>query len=179
MFKLKYATLLFALIGCQADTKPTTQELKECPITVHFSPRGGVTQSIVDGIKTTNNDIHIQAFSFTSLPIAEALISVKKSGKQVEVILDRENLGNKSSVMKSLYNSGIVIYIDKSHAIAHNKVIIIDDEKVFTGSFNFSKGAEESNAENSLLITDKRIANLYMENWNLHKEHSHLYSPED
>jgi phosphatidylserine/phosphatidylglycerophosphate/cardiolipin synthase-like enzyme len=167
----------FFLAACQ--NKPTAQELQECPIDVHFSPKGGVTQSIVAGIKDSSSDIRIQAFSFTSRPIADALIEAKKSGKNVEAILDRENLGNKSSVMQSLYDNGITIYIDKSHAIAHNKVIIIDGQKVFTGSFNFSKGAEESNAENSLLISNKRIADLYMENWTLHKDHSHLFSPEN
>ena len=43
-------------------------------------------------------------------------------------------------------NEGINVLIDSSHAIAHNKVIIIDRETVITGSFNFTKAAEEKNA---------------------------------
>ena len=38
--------------------------------------------------------------------------------------------------------------IDDEHAKAHNKVMIIDGETVITGSFNFSKAAEQNNAEN-------------------------------
>lgn len=178
--KILILVLCLLIVGCQDTSQQTTAKpSKECPITIHFSPKGGVTDSIVAGIKDTNNDIRIQAFSFTSLPIAQALIDVKKSGKTVEAILDRENLGNKSSVLKSLYTNGIVIYIDDRHAIAHNKLIIIDNKKVFTGSFNFSKGAEEHNAENSILIEDAKIAELYIENWTLHKEHSYLYSPKE
>jgi len=34
------------------------------------------------------------------------------------------------------------VKIDVIHAIAHNKIMIIDGETVITGSFNFTKAAE-------------------------------------
>jgi len=42
----------------------------------------------------------------------------------------------------------------------HNKVMIIDGEAVITGSFNFTKGAEENNGENFLIIHDEKLASL-------------------
>jgi len=65
--------------------------------------------------------------------------------------------------------------IDAQHAIAHNKVIIIDGETVITGSFNFTKAAEEKNAENLLVIRDKKLAELYIKNWQEHEKHSEVY----
>jgi phosphatidylserine/phosphatidylglycerophosphate/cardiolipin synthase-like enzyme len=65
--------------------------------------------------------------------------------------------------------------IDDRHAIAHNKVMIIDREIVITGSFNFTKAAEEKNAENLLIIRNKDLAKVYTENWFEHKEHSEKY----
>jgi phosphatidylserine/phosphatidylglycerophosphate/cardiolipin synthase-like enzyme len=53
--------------------------------------------------------------------------------------------------------------------------MIIDKEIVITGSFNFSKAAEESNAENLLVVRDKELASRYIENWKLHDEHSEPY----
>ena len=58
----------------------------------------------------------------------------------------------------SLVNAGIPVLIDAKHAIAHNKVMVIDDQTVITGSFNFTKAAEEHNAENLLVIRDKDLA---------------------
>ncbi len=69
-------------------------------------------------------------------------------------------------------NAGIPTFIDDKHAIAHNKVMIIDKAKVITGSFNFTKAAEEKNAENVLIIKDKALAKVYIENWEKHKGHS-------
>ena len=70
---------------------------------------------------------------------------------------------------------GVTTYIDSRHAISHNKIIIIDKETVITGSFNFTKAAEEKNAENLLIIRNKKLAEAYIDNWNKHKEHSGKY----
>ncbi len=53
--------------------------------------------------------------------------------------------------------------------------MVIDGKTVVTGSFNFTKAAEESNAENLLVIRDREIAGRYAENWQLHESHSASY----
>ena len=65
--------------------------------------------------------------------------------------------------------------IDAQHAIAHNKVMIIDGEAVITGSFNFTKAAEANNAENLLVIRDRKLAERYIWNWQEHEKHSEPY----
>ena len=65
--------------------------------------------------------------------------------------------------------------IDANHAIAHNKVIVIDGETVVTGSFNFTKAAQEKNAENVLIIRDPAVAAQYAQNWETHRQHSQPY----
>ena len=66
-------------------------------------------------------------------------------------------------------------FIDDKHAIAHNKVMVIDGHVVITGSFNFTKAAEESNAENLLVIDDVDLAQKYAKNWQEHLAHSVPY----
>jgi phosphatidylserine/phosphatidylglycerophosphate/cardiolipin synthase-like enzyme len=53
--------------------------------------------------------------------------------------------------------------------------MIIDKETVITGSFNFTRAAEEKNAENLLIIKSKELAGIYIENWGRHREHSERY----
>ena len=66
--------------------------------------------------------------------------------------------------------------IEAAHAIAHNKVMIIDGETVVTGSFNFTRAAEGKNAENLLVIRDKNLAVRYAENWQGHVQHSKVHA---
>ena len=70
----------------------------------------------------------------------------------------------------------IPTYIDSKHAIAHNKIMVIDGYEILTGSFNFTKAAEEKNAENLLVIQDAPLAAKYAENWRNHLMHSEAYA---
>jgi phosphatidylserine/phosphatidylglycerophosphate/cardiolipin synthase-like enzyme len=60
-------------------------------------------------------------------------------------------------------------------AIAHNKIMVIDGKTVLTGSFNFTKAAEDDNAENLLVIQDPALAAKYAANWQAHLSHSEAY----
>jgi len=100
----------------------------------------------------------MQPYSFTSAPIAKALVDAKKRGVRVEAILDKSNRTDKYSAADFLANSGIPTLIDAQHAIAHNKVIIIDGEIVIGGSFNYTKAAQDKNAENVEITRSQAVA---------------------
>ena len=70
---------------------------------------------------------------------------------------------------------GIPTNIDAVHGIAPNKIMIIDQEVVIMGSFNFTRAAEESNAQNLLIICSIELAREYWENWEKHRAHSEGY----
>ena len=145
------------------------------PIEVHFSPQGGCTEAIVREIEAAQSGILIQAYSFTSAPIAKAIVEAHKRGIHVEIILDRSHKTAAYSSADFLHHAGIPVLIDCEHTIAHNKIMIIDGQVVITGSFNFTKQAEQSNAENMLVIRDKILADEYTANWKLHADHSEEY----
>ena len=142
------------------------------PIEVYFSPQNGSTAAIIREIDRARSEILVQAYSFTSAPIAHALLMAHKRGIKVEVILDKSQKNQRYSSFTFLTNARIPTYIDTKHAIAHNKIILIDRSVVITGSFNFTKAAEEKNAENLLIIRSKELTKLYLDNWLHHRDHS-------
>jgi phosphatidylserine/phosphatidylglycerophosphate/cardiolipin synthase-like enzyme len=146
-------------------------------VTVFFSPNGGCTTAIINEINNAKSEILVQAYSFTSAPIAKALVEAHKRGIKVQAILDKSQRTAHYTSASFLANSKIPTYIDERHAIAHNKIIIIDGTTVITGSFNFTKAAEEKNAENLLIIKSAELAKKYLDNWNRHRDHSEVYEP--
>ena len=146
------------------DGKPTVQAF--------FSPKGGCTEAIVEAIGIASHDVLVQAYSFTSDPIRNALIAAKRRGVDVRVILDRQASEDPNSEVKNLLKYGVLVWLDSEHPIAHNKIIIIDRKIVLTGSFNFTKQAETGNAENVLVINHPELAARYAENWDQHLNHS-------
>lgn len=147
---------------------------------VFFSPNGGATEAVVREISNAKKDILVQAYGFTSAPIAKALTDAHKRGIKVEVILDKSQKKGKYTSATFMANAGIHTFIDAKHAIAHNKIMIIDHATLITGSFNFTKAAEEKNAENLLVIKgNDALVDRYIQNFMRHKEHSERYLGRD
>jgi phosphatidylserine/phosphatidylglycerophosphate/cardiolipin synthase-like enzyme len=145
-------------------------------IRVYFSPMGGCTDAIVNELNQAQRQILIQAYSFTSEPIAAACIAAHNRGVSVYAVLDRSQETEQYSAADLLINSGITTLIDAQHAIAHNKVILIDGHTLITGSFNFTSNAERSNAENLLIIRNRPdLYSAYEGNLRHHFDHSKQY----
>lgn len=152
-----------------------TNLTRNAPTQVYFSPNGGTTQAIIKEINEAKSEILVQAYSFTSSPIAKALVDANKRGVKVEGILDKSQRKAQYTSASFLANMRVPTFIDDKHAIAHNKIMIIDKTTVITGSFNFTNAAENNNAENLLIIKSKELANLYIDSWMKHREHSEPY----
>ena len=141
-------------------------------VEVHFSPKGGCTDTVVREITAARHEVLVQAYSFSSKPIAEALIAAKTRGVQVTVLLDKSNETEQYSDLPLFVEQGLAPLTDSHHAIAHNKVMIIDRKTVLTGSFNFTHQAEAENAENLLVIKgNTALAKAYRDHFAEHKGH--------
>jgi phosphatidylserine/phosphatidylglycerophosphate/cardiolipin synthase-like enzyme len=145
-------------------------------VEVFFSPPGGPTEAVVREIQGARSEILVQAYGFTSAPIAKALVTARKRGVRIEAVLDRSNATAKYSSATFLFNAGVPVWIDREHAIAHNKVMILDRKVLITGSFNFTKAAENKNAENLLVFHGNvPLVELYLKNYLVHRGHSESY----
>jgi phosphatidylserine/phosphatidylglycerophosphate/cardiolipin synthase-like enzyme len=176
---MKWITVLLTIstsVLWIAFSPPITLAQEKPPsIEVYFSRHGGCTDAIIRELNKTKSTVLVQAYSFTSAPIAKALLNAYKRGVKVEVILDKSQRTEKYSSADFLSHAGITTLIDSAHAIAHYKVMVIDGEVVITGSFNFTKAAEEKNAENVLVIRHKVLGEKYIKDWEDHAEHSNPY----
>jgi phosphatidylserine/phosphatidylglycerophosphate/cardiolipin synthase-like enzyme len=149
--------------------------LSSTPATVCFTPGGPCEDDIVKEIARSSSTVFVQAYSFTSEPIADALINAFKRGVTVWILMDKSQETADYSQIDYIAAAGIPTFIDDKHAIAHNKIMIIDRETVITGSFNFTYSAENRNAENVIIIRSRELAKPYIKNFRQHKAHSVLY----
>jgi phosphatidylserine/phosphatidylglycerophosphate/cardiolipin synthase-like enzyme len=167
---IKTLIIMFLGIPLVCLTKPFAPNAS---YTVCFTPGENCTQEIVNTIDKAQKTILVQAYQFTSSPIEKAVINAKQRGVDVKIILDKSQYKqNKFCSSQFFSDYGIPVWIDSKPSIAHNKVFIIDNKEVITGSFNFSKNAQEHNAENLLIINDSILAKMYAQNWHQRLEAS-------
>src|SRR5438132_14126289 len=96
-FSLPTLALLFAASLASAATN----------IEVYFSPKGGCTDAVVRELNSAKTSVLVQAYSFTSPPIAKALVDAKRRGVAVQTILDKSNQTDRYSAATFLVNNGI------------------------------------------------------------------------
>lgn len=179
---LKLSALLsvLLLLCCLAVVSPLCLAfetiLNNVSAEVCFSPQERCSDQIIRRLDTAKTEVLVQAFSFTSAPIKNALLAAKRRGVKVAVILDKgEQVRQGFRTARFLASHAIPVYIDDKHGSAHNKVMVIDAAVVITGSFNYTYAADDRNAENLLIIRSEGLARAYINNWSRHKDHSTRY----
>jgi phosphatidylserine/phosphatidylglycerophosphate/cardiolipin synthase-like enzyme len=122
---------------------------------------------LVDEFKTiteARQSVRVAAYSFTSKPIAQALLEARQRGVDVRVVVDKSQATARYTAVTFLANQGIPVRTDYQYAIMHDKFIVVDGQTVELGSFNFT-AAEKNNAENVIVLHDPALAQRYSEEW--------------
>lgn len=144
-------------------------------VEVYWSPGGGCRSALLNLIESATTDILVQSYVFTDFRISQAL-AARSQEIPVRVILDVCGAQNSKTQLYRLKNSNAEVYIDKRHLISHNKIWVVDQQHVCTGSYNLTQSAETQNAENLVIIESPQLAHAFIKHWNYHKEHSEMFN---
>lgn len=159
----------FSLKGWVIKPTPISHSTGPAPlkesIEVCFTPNKTCQSKILDSIEGAKKSIFVQAYSFTDADIATALSAAAVRGVEVKVLLDRSNQTQKHSAKNILLDNDVPLRFDAPQGIAHNKIMIIDESTIITGSYNFSAAAYKRNTENLLTIINPPLAKIYLQNW--------------
>jgi len=137
------------------------------PVELYFSPTDGTTSAILDAIESTDYDLNFAVLSFTRNDLGAAVVDAGSS-LFINPVGAMENINDTGSEYETLLDAGIEIYSHQGiSGQLHHKYAIVDHSQalsnptVVTGSHNWSTTAETTNDENTLIIHDERVANLY------------------
>lgn len=146
------------------DNTPHIFDIGGRRVESYFSPSDHTAFHIGEAVKSTDEEINVGLLIFTYFDLKNDLIKLHQSGIKVRVII--ENMGSSSSVISDLRAAGITVSGHPPSQIFHHKYAIIDeginsDPIVVTGSHNWTFSADNYNDENTLVIHDQSIANIY------------------
>jgi phosphatidylserine/phosphatidylglycerophosphate/cardiolipin synthase-like enzyme len=147
----------------EAITPNPAVTLNDSLLEAYFSPQDGTLAHILKVVSGATESIDFLAYSFTSDKLADALIERLGAGVKVRGVFDKDQYhSNEGTEFDRLLAAGIDVRLDGNPRLMHHKVIIIDQEIVVTGSYNFSNNAENNNDENTLIIHNQEIAAQYL-----------------
>ena len=140
-------------------------------VELYFSPSDGVNNQIVSNINSATVDLYCGMFTFTETTDANDIVAKKNAGVFTAAILDKYSSGSYTpytSILPTGLGSNFEGYVASS-TLYHNKYLIVnpsapcDDPKVLTGSHNWTSGADTKNDENTVIVHNDTIANVYLQ----------------
>ena len=141
-------------------------------VEVAFSPDEGSENLVLKVIDSAHHDIRMLSYSFTSAPVARALLAAKKRGVDIRIVADQKNntsedrSGKARAALSLLAEAGADVRVIGVYAIHHDKVLVVDGETVELGSFNYSDAAAHRNSENVLVNwKNPQLAKVYLEHF--------------
>ncbi|MFH0977936.1 MAG: phospholipase D-like domain-containing protein [Candidatus Woesearchaeota archaeon] len=129
----------------------------------YFCPEDSCKAHVLENLARAKSSIRFMVFSLTDKEIAQMIVEKSRNGLRVQGIMEKQRINMKYEQYKYLNSSGVEVKPDKNKHLMHNKVFIIDNETVITGSYNPTQSGNERNDENILIIHDREIAKQYVE----------------
>jgi phosphatidylserine/phosphatidylglycerophosphate/cardiolipin synthase-like enzyme len=151
---------------------------KKATANICFTPGGQCADQVIHEIDGAQVTIKVQAYVLTNPDILAALANAKARGVFIRVVLDKSQVTDGKTTQSAanyLKSLSIPVWIDYKPAIAHNKIILIDDDITILGSYNYSEAAQNKNAENLCTIVDRQFYRVYDRNFEKRLKESTKY----
>lgn len=143
-----------------ADTPHPRVTIGTATVETYFAPDDGVARRLIELIGAARSEVDVLAFTFTSDPLAEALLQAAGRGVSVRGVFEREQAEAAGSDVRRLQQAGLDVRLDNRDGNLHHKLLLIDGRIVATGSYNFTRSAEQANDENVIILDDPAAAAL-------------------
>ncbi len=147
-----------------ADTPYPVLTVEGTRLEVYFSPDDDPIDRLLELVEGAQESVYFMAFSYTSDDLSSAMLSRAQVGVTVAGVFERSQYNsNTGTEFDNLRGAGLAVRLDGNSNDMHHKVIIIDEEIVITGSYNFTASAENRNDENVLVVFNAEVAAQYLE----------------
>ncbi|MEM4336549.1 MAG: phospholipase D-like domain-containing protein [Candidatus Woesearchaeota archaeon] len=131
-------------------------------VETYFCPEDWCSDKIIKTLSKANKSIYFMLYSFTDDSIGDLLVKKYNQGIDIKGVVEKSQSGGVYSEYSKLKKSGIDVRYDKNPKLMHNKIFIVDNEIVITGSYNPTKNGDRVNDENIVIIYDKIVAEKFL-----------------
>ncbi|MBS1638290.1 MAG: T9SS type A sorting domain-containing protein [Bacteroidetes bacterium] len=155
----------------KTNNTPHTFTVGGKTIESYFSPSDGTNSHIQSSIRTANYDLYFGVYTFTDSNDADSIKAKKVAGVYTAGIMDQySQTFTPYTTLSAALGTKLKVYT-QSTSIFHDKLLIVDpchpssDPLVLTGSHNWTASADTKNDENTLIVHDDTVANLYYQSF--------------
>ena len=128
---------------------------------VYFGPADPMVETVVGLVRRVRRSLDVAMFTITDDRIAGALLDLHGRGALIRILTDDDKAYDRGSDIARLSRAGIRVAMDDSPHHFHHKFALFDRRKVVTGSYNWTRGADQDNRENFLVTDSADLVGAY------------------
>jgi len=129
------------------------------PIKLYFAPSPKIDKGLCDFIDQARASLFVCIYDLDLQDVADSLIRASKRGVAVRVVTDSDNYRN--AAVQSLLRAGMPVHQDNRKEIMHNKFVVLDSKRLWTGSYNFTSNCTFKNDNNAIALDSEPLAEFY------------------
>lgn len=107
---------------------------------------------VIHFVDRAKKSLDVAIYSMTHDWLKMPFESAHKRGVKIRILMDRVQAGGKHADDEFYAGLGIEVARDVCSGLMHHKFAIRDGKCVLTGSYNWTKSADESNRENFMIL---------------------------
>jgi cardiolipin synthase len=139
------------------DPAPATKLAVSSAVTIQVQPTD-TGAALLAAIKGAKKSVHMTMYLLTSDAMIDALVDLKKAGKDVKVLLNQvfpSNGGDNTPAYNTLKSKGVPVeWASPTYTFTHSKTIIIDAAQVLIMTMNLTYSSPTTNREYIATDTD-------------------------
>lgn len=123
----------------------------------HFSPGNKCGLRIANLFVTARRSVDVCVFTITDDRISDAIVDAHKRGVAIRIVTDNDKAEDVGSDVARLARQGVPVRYDRTEYHMHHKFAIFDEQRVLTGSYNWTRSAAKYNQENFIISDNEDL----------------------
>ena len=140
----------------------------DTPVYFFLGPSPTMEKAVVAFIGSAGQTLDVCAYDLDLPEFAQALLDAHRRGVKVRVIIADENAEKAYAVagqLKEMTDLGILTLAHNRSGLMHNKFMIADGQRVWTGSYNLTRNCSRFNDNHAIVLESPELAENYEKEW--------------
>ena len=140
----------------------------ETPVFFFLGPSPSMEKAVTSFIASADKTLDVCVYDLDLPEFAQALLDAHARGVKVRVIIADDNAAKAYAVadhLKQMEKAGILTLAHNRSGLMHNKFMIADGERVWTGSYNLTRTCSRFTDPPAIALESKELAENYEKEW--------------
>lgn len=138
------------------------------PVFFFIGPSPIMERAVVAFIESAERSLDVCIYDLDLPDFADAFIAAHERGVKVRILLAKENAEKAYPILeqlKTMKSLGILTLADNRSGLMHNKFMIADGVRVWTGSYNLTRNCSRFNDNHAIVLESPELAVNYEREW--------------